>query len=125
MALREIQHIMGRTVHRLERHVMLIRLFIENEEHVLPILAPVPGLLPQRLVVDQWCLDLLKLSALALADEVDEGVVQEGATLGPESGPGRNNAHDEQIELATELAMVAALRLLDAEEVGVEIFLIP
>src|SRR5256885_15716167 len=116
---------MGRAVHRLERHVVLLRLRIEDEEHVLSILAPMPGLLPQRLVVDQRCFDLLKLSALALADEVDEGVVQEGATLGPESGPGRNSAHDEQIELATELAMVAALRLLDAEEIGVEIFLIP
>ena len=104
---------------------MIVRLGVEHEEHVLAILAPVAGLLPERLVVQQRCLDLLEMATLALAHEVDERVVEEGATLGPEHGAGGQGTHHVQIELAPELAMVASLRLLDAKEIRVEILLLP
>src|SRR5438874_1229013 len=121
----QIQHVVRRAVHRLERHIMLPRLRIEHEEHVFAILAPVTGLLPERFVVEQRRLDLLEEAALPFAHEGDECVVQEGAALRPEHGAGRQMAHHEKIELAPELPMVASLRLFDPEEVRVEILLLP
>ena len=39
--LRQVQQVVRRAVHRLEREVVLARLVVEHEEHVLPVLAPV------------------------------------------------------------------------------------
>src|SRR3954464_16091036 len=125
MTLREIEDVVRRAVHRLWGHVVLARLAIENEEHVLAVLPPVARLLPEELVVEERGLDLLKVLALTLADEVDERVVEKGPALGPEDRARRNGAHQIEIELAPELAMVAALRFLDAVEIRLEVLLLP
>ena len=122
--LRLIQQVVRRAVHGLEREVVLARLVVEDEEHVLAVFAPVPGDLPQPLVVQQRRSDLLKIVALPLADEIVERVEQHRAALGPEDRAGRELVHHEQVELLAEHAMVALLGFLDAREVRVEILLL-
>ncbi len=112
--LREVEQIVRRAVHRLQREVVLLGLAVENEEHVLAILAPMSRDLPQPLVVHEGRPDLVKIVALPLADEIGDRVVQHRAALGPEHGAGRERVHHEQVELLAEHAMVALLRLLDA-----------
>ena len=82
--LRLIQQVVRRAVHGLEREVVLARLVVEHEEHVLAVLAPVPRDLPQPLVVEQRRLDLVEVVALPLANEVVERVEQHRAALRPE-----------------------------------------
>src|SRR3954465_13358004 len=125
MTLRKVEDVVGGAVHRLETHVVLPRLVVEDKEHVLAVLAPVAGLLPEDLVVKEWGLDLLKVLALTFADEVDQRVVEKGPALGPEDRARRNGAHQIEIELAPELAMITTFRLLDAEEIRLEVLLLP
>ena len=103
---------------------MLAGLVVEHEEHVLLVLAPVPGDLPERLVVEQRRRDFVVVVALQLAQEVVDRVVDDRAALGPERRAGRERMEHEQVELLAEHAVVAPLRFLDAVEVGVEIFLL-
>ena len=57
----------------------------------------------------------MEVVALTLANEVVERVEQHRAALGPEHGAGRERMHHEQVELLADDAMVALLRLLDAQ----------
>ena len=41
-----IQQIVRGAVHRFERRVVLLRLLVEHEEHVLPVFPPMPRDLP-------------------------------------------------------------------------------
>ena len=104
---------------------MLVGLVVEHEEHVLAVLAPVARDLPQRLVVEQRRLHLVIVVALQLAQVIVDRVDDDRAALGPEHGARRELVEHEEVELAPDDAMVAPLRLLDAEDVRVEILLLP
>src|SRR4051812_20152116 len=103
---------------------MLFGLLVEDEEHVLPVLAPVAGDFPQRLVVQQRRLDLVEIVTLALANELVELIVDGRSALGPEHAAGRVRMHHEQVERLADDTMVATLRLLDAMEVAIEFILL-
>ena len=123
--LRLIQQVVRRAVHRLEREVVLARLVVEHEEHVLAVLAPVPRDLPQPLVVQQRRLDLVEVVALPLANEIVERVVH-ASCRAPSRTRRRatNGCIMNRSSCLPSDAMVALLRLLDAGEVRVEIFLL-
>ena len=113
-----------RAVHRLERHVVLASLLVEHEEHVLAIDAPVPGDLPEALVVEQGSLDLLVSVALQLAEVRVELVDDRRTALRPERRARREVMEEKQVELLAEHAVIAALGLLDAKEIRVELVLL-
>ena len=111
----------ARAVHRLHAHRLAFRF---DEEHVLPVVLPVPRALPQRLVVDERRLHL----DVAGGEEhvphvVRERVVERRPLAQPERRAGRPRMEGEQAELPTELAMVAFLGFLDLREVRLQILL--
>ena len=126
-----IEQVVRRAVHRLERErraLVLgqrrIRLGIEDQEHVLAVLAPVAALLPQHLVVEQRRLDLDV--AVGQAHPAHRGLQhreEDRAVRGPEHGARRGGVEREQVELLAELSVVALARLLLLVQPGVEILL--
>ena len=72
----------ARAVHRLHAHRLAFRL---DEEHVLPVVRPVAGPLPQRLVVDERRLHLdVAGGEQHVAHVVRERVVERRALVQPE-----------------------------------------
>src|SRR6266702_4076312 len=127
-----IYQVVRRAVHRLQRlgealleRQALVRLGVEDEEHVLPVLAPVAALLPQPLVEEERRLHLL---VAVLLHEPVHGVAQHveerRAVRQPERGARRILVEGEQPERRPELAVVALLRLLEAQEVLLELLLV-
>src|SRR6185312_14067712 len=118
-----VEYVMRRAVHRLEREVVLARLVVEDEEHVLLVLAPVPRLLPQRLVIQQRRLHFVVAGHAQLAaHEVNEAVIDDRSAIGPERSARRDGMELEQVQFLAQSAMVAPLRLLDSIQVGVQVF---
>ena len=116
----EDEHVAG-AVHRLQPHLLAFGL---DEEHVLPVMRPVPGGLPQRLVEDDRRFHL----GVARRDEhsahvIREQVVEQRALLEPERRARRPLVEHEELLLATDLPVVALLRFFDAREVILEVFL--
>src|SRR6478735_7122226 len=108
---RAVDEVVHRAVHRLEAVVLTVD--VERREHALAVVRQVPGGVEERLVVDVPLADVVLHLAL---DDAALGV--EHRQAGPDLvGEG------EQVELAAELAVVAALGLLDAVEVSVELLL--
>ena len=108
-------------VHRLHAHRLAFRF---DEEHVLPVMLPVAGPLPQRLVVDERRLHLdIPRGEQDVAHVVRERVVERRALVEPERGARRPLMEREQTQLATELAVIPLLRFLDLREMGLEILL--
>ena len=108
-----------RAVHRLQAHLLAFGL---DEEHVLPVVLPVPGSLPERLVEDQRRLDLdVAGGEEHLAHVVREQVVERRALAEPERRTGRPRMQREQPELLAELAVIALLRFLLLMQVLLEI----
>ena len=99
MLVRTVHQVVRRAVHRLERAVVLPGLVVEHEEHVLLVLAPVPGDLPEPLVVEQRRLDLLVPVALQLPHELVQQVVERRAAVGPERRARRERMEHEEVEL--------------------------
>ena len=96
-----------------------------DEKHVLPVVLPVPGPLPQRLVVDEGRLHLdVAGGEQHVAHVVRERVVQRRALVEPERGARRPLVKREQPELAPELAVVALLGFLDLREVPLEVLVV-
>jgi hypothetical protein len=119
-ALLEDQDVSG-AVHRLERVVALLRL---GGEHVLPVLAPVPGPFPQVLVEDLRALDLLVAVVAVDASHVLLDLLPDGPALGvPEHRTRAVLVEVEQVELAAELAVVALLGLLEHRQVALQVVL--
>ena len=107
-----------RAVHRLEREGALLRF---GDEHVLLVLVPVPGALPQRARHHARGLDLdVAVAADAGADVLLEHAVDRPALGMPVDLAGVLLVDVEEIHLLAQLAVVALLRLLDAQEVGLE-----
>ena len=115
-------HVSG-AVHGLEReHPAVLGL---RGEHVLAERLPVAGRLPQAAVHELRGVDLdVAGRALTLADVVDEPAKEPLALRMPERGPRRLVLEMEQIHLAPEPAMVAALGLLEHVQVGLELLLV-
>ena len=116
-----VERAVARAVHRLEGQRPVLGLC---DEHVLAVLVPVAGDLPQLPVVEQRGLDL-GVAALDRhrARARDERVVDGGAGRGPERAAGAELGEVEQPQLAAELAVVVLARLLEALEVRVEVVL--
>ena len=120
-----VEQVMRGAVHRLEGEVVLPRLLVEHQEHVLPVLAPVPGALPEQLVVEQRRLDfLVARPLLQLADVVVDLPVDRRAPVGPERGARRGGMEHEEVELLAQPPVVALARLLEPVEVGGEVLLL-
>src|SRR5215475_756563 len=116
---------MRRTVHRLEAEVVLAGLAVEDQEHVLPVLAPVPALLPERLVVEERGLDLLvAVFTGPAAHPLGEHLVEDRALGAPEGGARGLGEELEQVELPPQLAVVPLPRLLLLLQPGVEVLLV-
>ena len=112
----------ARAVHRLEAHLVAVRRL--DEEHVLAVVRPVPGRLPQRLVVDDRRLHLdVAGGEEHAAHVVGERVVERRALGQPERRARRPVVEREEAELLADLAVVALLRLLEARQVLVELLL--
>src|SRR5205807_10345382 len=108
-------------VHRLETEDLLLGL---HQEHVLAVVLPVAGLLPEPLVDEDRRRDLLIAARVEnLADEALELAHHHPAVREPEGRPGRDVVEGVEVELAPELAVVALLRLLEPPEMLVELFL--
>jgi hypothetical protein len=117
----EDQHV-ARAVHRLERVLALLRL---RREHVLAVVLPVAGLLPQALVQDLRALDLLVARVLVDLAHVLLDLLPDGPALGmPEHHAGRDVVDVEQVQLAAELAVVALLGLLQHRQVLLQLLLV-
>src|SRR5256885_1718816 len=116
---------MRRAVHRLEREVVLLGLAVLHEEHVLAVRAPVPGDLPETLVVHERGLYLLVAVRQAeVAHGVRENVDQLRPLVGPEHRAGREVMEVEEVELLPQAAVVALARLLLLLEPGVQLLLV-
>src|SRR6478735_2287397 len=120
---RAVDEVVHRAVHRLEAVVLTVD--VERREHALAVVRQVPGGVEERLVGDVRRADVLEaLVDVPLADVVLH-LALDDAALGVEhrqAGPDLVG-EGEQVELAAELAVVAALGLLDAVEVSVELLL--
>ena len=102
---------MARAVHRLQAHRLA---FGFDEEHVLPVMLPVAGPLPQRLVVDERRLHLdVAGREQHVAHVVRERVVERRALAQPERGARRPRVKREETEVLADLAVVALLRFFD------------
>ena len=117
----EDQHVAG-AVHRLERVVALLRL---RREHVLAVVLPVAGFLPQALVEDLRALDFLVARVAVDAAHVLLDLLPDRPALGmPEHDAGRHLVDVEQVEFLAEPAVVALFGLLDALDVLVQLLLV-
>ena len=109
----------GRAVHRLEREQLPLDLHLE---HVVLVVLPVPRLLPQPLVDEHRRGDLLVAARVQrLPGEPFELADEDHPLRQPERRPGGDVEEVEEVELATELAVVALLCLLEAPEMAVEL----
>ena len=120
-----VVQVVRRAVHRLERAVVLACLAVEHEEHVLLVLAPVAGDLPQPLVEQQRRLDLdVAVGQGQLPHVARQHVVERRAFVGPEGGPGREGVEVEEIELSPQPAVIALGGLLALLHPGLERLLV-
>merc|ERR1719234_1025192 len=100
----------SRTVHRFQAESLLLD---ADLEHVLGIVVPVAGGLPQLGVVDVWTDNLLKASLpVLLLDEGKELVVDVSALGLEKAGPWREFVEEEKILLNSDLPVVSLCCLL-------------
>ncbi len=112
------QHV-ARAVHRLHRVVALLRL---GEEHVLLVVVPVAGFLPQLDVEDRRAAHLpITRFAIHLAHVALDRLPDRPAARMPEHHARRFLLLVEQVERLADLAVIALLGLLDAPDVRVEL----
>ena len=113
---------MARAVHGLEG---VVALFTLGGEHVVAVLVPVAGFLPQGLVQDLRALDFLVAVVTVDAAHVLLHLLPQRPALGvPEDGAGRVLVDVEQIQLLAKPAVVALFGFLHALDVGVQLFLV-
>ena len=116
----EEEHV-PRAVHRLQAGARLLPL-ARDEEHLAAELLPVPGGLPDDLVVDERRLHLQVAAPRVLrAAQVLEHVPERHALRVPERRAGRGVLEVEQVELRADAAVVVRPRLLEPLEVRVEV----
>ena len=117
-----VEHHAARTVHRLQgKDALVLGL---GDEHVVTVVAPVPGDFPEAPVHDVRCIDLdVTGGTLALAHVVDEILEQSPALGMPEHRAGRFFLEMEEVELRPQAAMVALFGFFEHGEVSVLVFL--
>ena len=109
-------------VHRLDGVILVVDL---GGVHVLLVVVPVAGLLPQVAVEDLRGGDLLVAGGdVDLPPVGHEGVLERDAVRQEEREPGPLFGHHEDAELLAELAVVPLLGLLHHGEVLVEVLLV-
>ena len=112
----------ARAVHRLERVRTVLRL---GREHVLAVVVPVAGLLPQRAVEDLRRLHFLVAVDLVLVAHVLLHLLPDGPALRmPEDQARRLVLEVEQVELLAQLAVVALFRFFQVVQVQLLVFLL-
>ena len=115
---------MARAVHRLQREDLVLVLH-PGDEHVLAELLPVSGAFPQRAVNQLRGLHLLVAGGVQPAAHVGLGGEVKLPALGvPEHAADRLFLEVEQVHLLADAAVVAAFRLLQHMQVGVEFLLV-
>ena len=115
----EHQHVPG-AVHGLHAHLLVVLRL--HQEHVRAVVLPMARGLPQRLVEDERCLHLHVPGGVEhLAHVVRECLVEHRSLAEPERGAGRPRVEHEQAEVASELAVIAQLRLVNPGEVGLQV----
>jgi hypothetical protein len=108
-------------VHRLEGEELVFHLDLE---HVVPVMLPVPRLLPQLLVDEHGGGNLLVPAGIeVLAGKFLELAHDEHAVGQPEGLARRHIEEVEQIQLTSELAVIALLGLFEPPQVLVELLL--
>ena len=106
-------------VHRLEPHLLAFAL---DEKHVLPVVLPVSGGLPERLVEHDGRLHFhVTGRGQHPTHVVSQGVVDDGSLSKPERGARRPGMKHEQLLIAAYLAVVALLRFFEAVHVRLQI----
>ena len=119
--LARVEKIMTGAVHRLHPHLFAFRL---DEEHVLAIVRPVPRCFPQGFVVHKRRSDLdVAVRQEHAAHVAGECVVERRAFVQPERRAGRPGMEGEESELASNAPVVPLLRLLDLNEIRLQILL--
>lgn len=109
-------------VHWLQSPLLLLDL---KGEHVLVVVLPVTGLLPQGRVVHVWRQNLLVATLPVLgADIAGQGVVDGHAVGEEEAGTGRHLVEEEELLLLSNLAVVALGGLLEHLLVLVHLLLV-
>ncbi|MCY1264939.1 hypothetical protein D9M70_133070 [compost metagenome] len=120
-ALVEHLHV-ARAVHWLDRVIAVFRL---GGEHVVGVVGPVPGFLPQAAVNDLRRLDFqVAIVALNLAHVLLEHLVQSPAVRMPEHHARRLFLSVEQAQALADLAMVALFGFFDALDVSRQLLLV-
>ena len=108
-----------RAVHRLQAGDVVV---VVEDEHVVLVVAPVAGRLPQLLAHQARRADLVEAAAAPhLARPLLERSPDGHAARMEERGGRRLGVEGEQVELAAELAVVALLGLLEAPQVLVQL----
>ena len=128
---------MRRAVHRLQRHpvalarherrvvILGVRHLVGDDEHVLAIFAPMPGLLPLAGVHQLRRLDLAIAGGVDRATHIRLELAPDQIALGvPEHRSMRFGLEVEQVHLLPQLAMVALARFLQPEQMLVELLLV-
>ncbi|MNO25723.1 hypothetical protein D3C76_155660 [compost metagenome] len=118
-----IEHLhVARAVHRLDGVVAVFRL---RGEHVVGVVGPVPGFLPQAAVNDLRRLDFeVAVVALDLAHVLLEHLVQSPAVRVPEHHARRLFLGVEQAQALADLAVVAFFGFFDALDVRSQLLLV-
>ena len=121
--LRLVDEDMVRAVHGPQHH--LLGLEVHGREHVLVIVGPVAGALVEVDLGEVGRVDVLVAEFALEAEDVVLQQAADGCAFGePERQAGADFFADgEELEFLAEAAVVAALRVFDALEVVVEVFL--
>src|ERR1700732_5044600 len=115
---------LARAIHRLDGEHPLVAAF--GDEHILPEFLRMPGGFPQAAVQKQRPAYFLIAGRATPAAHVRFDCPVEGPPLRvPENAAARPLTQMEEVELAAEPAVVAALRLFELKEVLIELFLAP
>ena len=105
-----------------EEFVFILHL---GDEHMLAVVFPVPGLLPQRAIQQLRGLDLAVAGGVQAAAHVRLDRQVELPAVGvPEDRADRFLLDMEQVHFLADLAVVAAFGLLQLVQVGVELLLV-
>jgi hypothetical protein len=115
-----VEQVVAGAVHGFERH--FLALGAVHLEHVLAIVRPVAGRLPQRLVVDDRRLDFdVAVRQQHLAHVIRERVVERRPFVLPEGRARRPRVKREQPEIFAQLAVVALLGFFDLREIRLQL----
>lgn len=113
---------MTRAIHGLERPVVFLDL---EGEHVVLVMLPVTGLLPQRRVVHVGRHDFLVPATPVLGPKEGlQSVVDDHAVGQEEARTGRLLGEEEQLLFLADFAVIALGSLFEVLDVLVELFLI-